>query len=176
MNLSFRIFSSFFFLLIAFAGNAQDVPDFTVQVGNFVNPKPADFEQLSSMGFLYAIQRSDSHSDVYLGGFSSDEAANQIVGKLKRKGYTNAFVSKLNTEAAPSETVVQLDTKTAGDKIDWEKYLTVGKIYVLLNGKQIKILSGGHASIEAAKAQLPNIKAKGFNLSLIHISEPTRPY
>ena len=162
MNLSIRLFSLFFFLLSAFVGNAQDVPDFTVQVDSFVNPKPADFEQFSNMGFLYSIQRSDNHTDVYLGGFTSDEAANKVAEKLKTQGYTNAFVSQLNTEAGVSETVIQLDTKTSGDKIDWEKYLKAGKIYVLLNGKEIKILSGGYASVEAAKAQLPNMKSLGF--------------
>lgn len=162
MNLSIRIFSLFFFLFTAFVGNAQDVPDFTVQIGSFVNPKPVDFEQLSNLGFVYSIQRADSHTDVYLGGFTSDEAANKVVAKLKTQGYTNAFVSQLNTDAGTSETVIQLDTKTSGDKIDWEKYLKAGKVYVLLNGKEIKILSGGYASIESAKAQLANIKALGF--------------
>ena len=163
MNLSIRFFSLFLFLLTAFVGNTQDVPDFTVQVGNFVSPKPADFEQLAGLGFFYAIQRADSHTDVYLGGFTSDDAANKVTSKLKSQGYSNAFVSQLNTEAGVSETVIQLDTKTAGDKIDWKKYLKAGKIYVLLNGRQIKILSGGYASIEAAKGVLPNIKALGFD-------------
>ena len=167
MNLSIRIFSLFFFLITAFVGNAQDVPDYTVQVGNFVNPKPADFEQLSSLGFLYATQRADSHTDVYLGGFTSDDAANKVANKLKSQGYTNAFVSQLNTEAGKSETVIQLDTRTAGDKINWEKYLKAGKVYVLLNGKQVKILSGGYASIDAAKAALPNIKSLEFDDAFI---------
>ena len=162
MNLSIRFFSLLFFLLTTFVGNAQDVPDFTVQVGSFVNPKPADFEQFTSLGFVYSLQRSDSHTDVYLGGFTSDEAANKVVDKLKSQGYSNAFVSQLNTEAGISETVIQLDTKTSGDKIDWERYLKAGKTYVLLNGREIKILAGGYANIEAAKAQLPNLKTMGF--------------
>ncbi|MEO1261445.1 MAG: SPOR domain-containing protein [Bacteroidota bacterium] len=163
MKVSVPFFSLFFILLTAFVGNAQEVPEFTVQVGNFVNPKPADFEQIASMGFLYAVQRADSHTDVYLGGFTSDEAANKVVSQLKSRGYSNAFVSQLNTENGQSETVIQLDTKTAGDKIDWEQYLKAGKIYVLLNGKKIKILSGGYASIDAAKANLSNIKKLGFD-------------
>ena len=163
MKISVPFYSLFFFLFTAFIGNAQEVPEFTVQVGNFVNPKLADFEQLASMGFIYAVQRADSHTDVYLGGFTSDEAANKVVGRLKSRGYTNAFVSQLNTEGGQTETVIQLDTKTVGDKIDWEQYLKAGKIYVLLNGKQIKILSGSYASIDAAKANLANIQKLGFD-------------
>ena len=52
MKVSVPFFSLFFFLLTTFVGNAQEVPEFTVQIGNFVNPKPADFEQIASMGFL----------------------------------------------------------------------------------------------------------------------------
>lgn len=163
MKFSIRSFSLLFFLFTFFIGNAQDVPDYTVQVGNFVNPKPGDFENLSGMGFLYAIKRADSHTDVFMGGFKSDEAANKVVNKLKAQGYANAFVAKLNTETAPSETVIQLDTKTAGDKIDWAKYLKTGKTYVLLNGRQVKILSGGYQDMAAAKANLANIKSLGFN-------------
>lgn len=162
MNSSIRIFFPFFFLFTISIGHAQNVPDFTVQVGSFVNPKPVDFEQLSSMGFIFSTQRADNHTDIYLGGFTSDEAASKVVDKLKTQGYTNAFVSQLNTEAGISETVIQLDTKTSGDKINWEKYLKTGKVYVLLNGKEVKILSGGYASIDAAKAQLPAIKSMGF--------------
>lgn len=162
MNLSIRFFSFSLFLLTAFVGMAQEVPDYTVQVGNFVNPQPGDFEQLSSMGFLYAIQRADSHTDVFLGGFTSDEAANKVASKLKGRGYTNAFVAKLNTEAAQTAAVIQLDTKTAGDKIDWSNYFKAGDVQVLLNGKQVKILAAGYADVAAAKAALPGIQSMGF--------------
>ena len=162
MKLTIRFFPLFFSLLTVITGIAQNVPDYTVQVGNFVKPRPADFAQLSGMGFLYSVQRDDNHTDVYLGGFTSDEAANKVAARLKSMGYTNAFVAQLNTAAGKDEPVVQLATKTVGDKIDWEKYLRTGKVYVLLNDRQIKILLGGFADIEEAKAILPKVRALGF--------------
>ncbi len=162
MKLLIRFFPSVLFLIIAIVGNAQEVPEYTVQVGKFINPKPADFERLSELGFVYSTKRSDNHTDIFIGGFSSDEAANKVVGKLKGQGYGNAFVAKLNTEAGRSETVVQLATKTSGDKINWDYFMQAGPLYVLLNGKGIKILAGGFADLEAAKSRLPELKAMGF--------------
>ncbi len=167
MKLSIRLFSSIFFLFIGLTAFAQDVPEFTVQVGKFINPKPADFERLAELGFVYSTKRSDNHTDVFVGGFASDEAANKVVEKLKSQGYNNAFVSKLNTEAGQSESVVQMATKTNGDRIDWENYLRAGSLSVLLNGKEVKILATGFASMEAAKARLAEIKQLGFDDSFV---------
>lgn len=154
----------FFLSLFVNAGFAQgEVPEFTVQIGNFVNPRPADFAELQKMGFVYAVKRPTNHTDVFLGGYTSENAAQKVAANLKDQGYGNAFVSKLNTEGGQSVPVVQLATKSLGDKIDWEKYLSVGKIYTLLNGKQVKLLAGGFADLDAAKAKLANIKAMGFS-------------
>lgn len=114
------------------------------------------------MGFLYAVQRDDDHTDVFIGGYSSENEALKVVEKLKSKGYTNAFVADLNVEGGKSETVIQLATKRAGDKIDWEKYVQAGELYVLLNGKQVKLMAGGFESMGQAKAQLSKIKKLGF--------------
>ncbi len=163
MKLSIRLFPSLLFLFIAFVGNAQDIPEYTVQVGQFINPKTADFERLSPLGFVYSTKRSDNHTDIFIGGFASDEAANKVVEKLKGQGYNNAFVSKLNTEAGHSQTVVQLATKTSGDKINWNHYMQAGSLFVLLNGKELKILLGGFADLEAAKSRLVTLKELGFS-------------
>jgi len=155
----------FFILSFLFVGTAfsQEVPEFTIQIGNFVNPRPADFKALHKLGFIYAVERPSNHTDVFLGGFASENQAKKIAEALKGQGYGNAFVSKLNTEGGESVSVIQLATKSVGDKIDWEKYLEAGEVYTLLNGKQTKILVGGFADFAEAKTKLADIKKMGFS-------------
>jgi hypothetical protein len=147
----------------AFKVTAQEeVPQFTVQIGNFVNPKPADFAQLRTMGFVYAMLRPSNYTDVFIGGYDTETEANKVVMDLKGKGYDNAFVSKLNVEGGKSVTIIQLATKRVGEKINWEEYGQLDKVYVLLNGSQIKIVTGIFPELETAKKQLPNLKKLGF--------------
>lgn len=155
----------FLFSLSTFISvNAQgDVPEYTVQIGNFVNPRPADFDGLRPTGFVYAVKRPTNHTDVFIGGYSSDEKAQRVAAQLKENGYGNAFVSKLNTEGGESVTVIQLATRKVGEKIEWDRYLEAGQLYVLLNGSQIKIMVGGFADVAAAKTNLPAIRKLGFD-------------
>lgn len=152
---------SFLFLNSGFSQG--EVPEFTIQIGNFVNPRPADFAALHKLGFVYAVERASNHTDVFIGGYASENTANQIVEALKSQGYGNAFVSKLNTEGGQSAPVIQLATKSVGDKINWERYLEAGQIFTLLNGKQTKILVGGFADLAEAKTKLAEIKKMGFS-------------
>ena len=163
MKLINRLFSLAFFVFAVSVLSAQnDVPEYTVQIGNFVNPKPADFNQLRSTGFVYAKERPSNHTDVFIGGYGSEREAQKVAETLKTQGYDNAAVSKLNVEGGQSATIVQIVTVRAGDKIDWEKLSQAGKLFVLLSGNQIKIVAGGYADVAAAKAQVPNIQKLGY--------------
>lgn len=156
---------SLFILLIctAFTSFAQeDVPQFTVQIGNFINPKTADFAQLASTGFVYGKGRPTGNVDVFIGGYSSETEAGRVAQTLKNKGYENAFVSKLNVEGGQTVTIIQLTTKTIGDKINWEALSQAGSLYVILNGSQIKIVTGIFQDVDAAKEKLTRLKALGY--------------
>lgn len=162
MNFKIRIF----FLAILFAGGltatAQEaVPDYTVQVGSYANPKPSDFAQLKSHGFVYSVSRP-GHTDVFIGGYGTEAEANKMLATLQLFGYSNAAVTKLNTGGGQPATVIQLATKRIGDKTNWEDYLPAGQLYVMLSGNQFKILSGIYPDVAAAKLQLAKLQQAGF--------------
>ena len=162
MKFQIRVFSFAFFALMAVLAAAQEgVPDYTVQVGSYTNPKPSDFANLQGHGFLYAVQRQ-GHTDVFAGGYNSEAEAGQMLATLQLIGYGNSAVTKLNTEGGKSVTVIQLETKRVGDKINWEDYLPAGQLYVLLSGNQFKLFSGIFPDVASAKAQLAKLQQVGF--------------
>ena len=163
MKYLIRLFSLALLVFTAVTAIAQeDVPEYTVQIGNFVNPKPSDFSQLQSLGFVYATKRPSNYTDIFIGGYGAETEANKIVESLKSKGYDNAFVSRLNIEGGQSVTIIQLITKRAGDKISWEELAQAGPLQVLLNGAQVKISTGIFPDVATAKAQLGRIQQLGF--------------
>jgi hypothetical protein len=157
-----RVFTLAFLFLLAFVANAQEeIPEYTLQVGNYANPKPGDFAQLQTHGFLYSTKRSN-HTDVFMGGYLSEKEANEALATLQLFGYGNAAVTKLNVDGGQSVAVIQLATKRLGDKINWEEYLAAGQLYVLLSGKQIKLFTGTFPDVPSAKAHLAKIQKVGF--------------
>jgi hypothetical protein len=157
-----RVFIFAVLFLSAFAATAQEeVPEYTVQVGNYANPKPGDFAQLQSHGFLYSVKRPN-HTDIFMGGYMTEKEANEALATLQLFGYSNAAVTKLNVDGGQSVAVIQLATKRLGDKINWEEYLTAGQLHVLLSGKQIRIFTGTFPDLPSAKAHLAKIQKVGF--------------
>lgn len=163
MKLVNLLFSIAFLVLTAFSAISQEVvPEFTVQVGSFVNPKPADFAGLKSLGFVYAAQRPTNYTDVFVGGYGTEAEATKVSESLRSQGYENAFVSHLNVEGGKSVSIIQLVTKRSGDKIDWETYSQAGQLYVLLNGNQVKIVAGIFPDVPTAKAKLAKLQQAGL--------------
>lgn len=162
MKFQFRVFFLAILFVRGLAAHAQEaVPEYTVQVGSYTNPKPSDFAQLKSHGFLYSVNRP-GHTDVFIGGYGTEAEANKILATLQLFGYDNAAVTKLNTEGGQSATVIQLETKRVGDKTNWEEYLPAGQLYVSLNGNQFKILTGTFPDMATAKSQLAKLQKSGF--------------
>lgn len=161
LNYRFSLFTLLFFTV--FSLDAQNrLPRYTVHIGNFVNPKPTDFAALHDLGFVYAKERPTKHTDIFIGGFTSETEANGMLEALKSRGYTNGFVSDLNAKGGKATDMIQLITRSVGEDIDWEKYMQAGRVFVLLNGKAIKILTGVFPDEKTAKEQLSRIRKMGF--------------
>jgi hypothetical protein len=163
MKFQNRVFKLAILLLAAFPAFSQseEVPDYTVQVGQYASPKPDDFAAMQSHGFLYAIKRS-AHTDVYMGGYASEAEAGKALATLQLFGYSNATVTKLNTEGGKPVSVIQLATKNIGQRINWEEYLPAGQLLVLLNGNSVKIMAGTFADLPSAKAHLAKLQKAGY--------------
>ncbi len=162
MKFQIRVFTLAILVLTAISATSQeDVPEYTVQVGNYANPKPSDFAQLQSHGFVYATKRPN-HTDVYIGGYGKEAEAAKALATLQLFGYSNAAVTKLNAAGGQSVTIIQLATKRLGDKINWEEYLPAGQLYVLLTSAQVRIMAGIFSDVPSAKAHLAKLQQVGF--------------
>ncbi|RMG79190.1 MAG: hypothetical protein D6714_16760 [Bacteroidetes bacterium] len=155
----------FLFLLLTVSGLfAQDnIPQYTVRIGTFINPKPAEFEAIRSLGFIYTERQPDGYTGVLIGGYTSKNAAEDMARKLQSKGFLNPSVSLLPVKEGEPVTMIQLGVKKATEKFKWEKYLKMEQLYVVINNDQVKILTGIYPDIATAKAQLPAIRAMGFS-------------
>ncbi len=150
------------FALSAFGQNKE--PAYTVQIGTFVNPKPEDFKSLQPLGFVYAVPQMQNQANVFIGGFTDQLEAEKLAETLRspQYGYTNARMVELNTEGGHYYTMVQLEILTAGKEIDWEPYLQLGRIYVVLEDKAIKVYTGIFPDRATASGELSRIRKAGY--------------
>ncbi|MAT53213.1 MAG: hypothetical protein CMN32_01950 [Saprospirales bacterium] len=164
-NILRQTFLAFFLLVFAFSASGQNNdPAYTVQIGTFVNPKPEDFKSLQTLGFVYAVPQTQNQADIFIGGFTDQLEAEKLAETLRspQYGFANARMVELNTEGGHFYTMVQLEILTAGKEIDWEPYLQLGRIYVVLEDKMIKVYTGIFPDKATANGELPRIRAAGF--------------
>jgi sporulation related protein len=162
LNYRFSLFTLLLFFASLTVGAQEALPQYTVRIGSFANPKPADFAALRGLGFVYAKERPSTHTNVFIGGYTSKTDAGGMVEILKSKGHGNSNVSDLNVKGGNATNMIQLATRTVGENIDWEKFMQVGRVYVLLEDKSIKILTGVFPDSKTAKEQLSRIREMGF--------------
>lgn len=152
------LFSCMF--LMTFAQNYQEY--FTIQVGTFVHTQINDFDAIRPYGLVYGEEVQDNTYKVYIGGYDTENDAQRVLVIVKQKGYLDAFVMPLPMNMGKAISVVQLDTKSIGEKINWAKYLNVGRIHTVIQDNTIKIMSGTYASIDAAQIRLERAQMMGF--------------
>ncbi|MBL7813963.1 MAG: SPOR domain-containing protein [Saprospiraceae bacterium] len=131
---------------------------YTIQLGAFeANVKQADFEAIRSYAYVYKRD-----GQVFVGGFSSEEAAEPILAKIKTKGFDDAFVAARSLKAGKLVYVIQIATKNAGEPIDWKNYSRVGTLYTMPNGGQVRFVHGAYEDKNDANVKLKDIVALGF--------------
>lgn len=159
----------FFFSLLlsvtAFAA-AQNAY-FTIKVGNFKNPKIEDFQPVRSLGYVYAERLEDEIYEVYLGRYDDQAKAQTIAERLKRAGYLGAQVEAKKVEEGELVTVVQIATRSLGEKPNWEKYVQAGPLYSILAANQVKFVTGPYKTMTEAKKQLAEARRIGFKDAFI---------
>ncbi|MCB0588237.1 MAG: SPOR domain-containing protein, partial [Phaeodactylibacter sp.] len=149
--------------LLATAAVAQEQQMyFTVQVGTFIDAKPEDFTALRPVGFVYAQDLGNNLREVYVGGYSSREAAEKAAADVRAKGYANAFVQERLPSSGQTVNVVQFATRRVDKDIEWEEFMKVGDLYAIMSGNLIKILTGPYNSLDAAKNDLKRIRKMGY--------------
>lgn len=162
MKQSISVILSLLFPLLAIAQSF-----FTVNVGTFVDAKSPQFDDIRPLGFVYAFGMEGGLSQVYLGGFDNKVKADQAANSIRQRGYRSAYVEERPLAQGQTVTVIQLATRETDKLIDWEKFEAFAPLYGILNGNQIKIVSGIYADVEAAKQVLPNLRNGEFKDAFI---------
>ncbi len=132
-----------------------------VNLGTFADAKLEDFKALTTVGFLYATPLGDGQSQVFIGDFDSEASAEAIEKQAKSKGYADAHAVKEKL-VLQKTTYIQLIAKKADENISWANFAKAGKIFVIPNAKEIKIVSVGFENDSLAKAALAHLQKNGF--------------
>ena len=161
--LAFGLFAIFFSSTLT----AQDY--YTAFVGSFVNARPQDFVEARDLGFIYTQVNADQLEEVYLGQYNSQEKAATTVKALQNLGFSNAQVLAGYYGDTPEVAVIQIATRYNAKNINWTDLGKAGPLNVLLADGNIKVLTGTFPNSDAAKAELPNIRALGFSDAFVKV-------
>ncbi|MCB0638221.1 MAG: hypothetical protein KDC54_16440 [Lewinella sp.] len=147
-------------LLFSCALAAQSA--FTVRVGTFLEVRAQDFDPIRPLGFLYKLPAEGNLQQVFLGGYTTEAAADQVAQRLRQQGFSNAQTVTRNLGEGQQVIVIQIATRYANRTIDWESLQRAGDLYVLLENETIKVVTGVYNSIEQANGTLPAIQQLGY--------------
>ncbi len=136
---------------------------YTIHVGTFVTAQPTDFNSIQQFGFVYAEQFRNNLMQVYLGGFPTESEAEQLLPEIKVNGYPDAYVTRRDLQQGEKQYVIQLALAGIAEDINWERYLRAGPLFVLLQPRQTKIVTGVFDSAAEANQRLTIVKRLGFD-------------
>lgn len=135
---------------------------YAVQLGIFLNPRISDFDNVQSLGYIYAQEDGADTYRIFVGDFDSPQQAAKIEQQAKQKGYMDATVMKRAMTFGKQVVVIQLATRSVQEKVAWENFANIDEVYVLVENNQIKVVTGIYANMDAAKADLQRVRSKGF--------------
>lgn len=148
--------------LFATASLAQSQAYYVIQVGTFIDARPADFKALQPIAFVHARDLGNNLREVYVGGYPSRDEAEKAAAKVREKGYINAFVQERLLSAGQAVNVVQIATRRTDKEIEWEEFMKAGELFGILSGNLIKIVTGPYNSLDAAKEDQKRIRKMGY--------------
>jgi hypothetical protein len=135
---------------------------FVVQVGLFLNPKRADFDNIKALGYIYAEEEGGSTFRILLGDFDNVQDAAAAERQVRQNGFTDAAVVKRNATLGKNVAVIQLATKSFKESINWAPLYEIGNIFIFVENNQLKIVTGTYNNLNEAKLALNDMKSKGF--------------
>ncbi len=135
---------------------------YAVQLGIFLNPRISDFDNVQSLGYIYAQEDGAGTYRIFVGDFDSPQQAEKVEQQARQNGYMDATIMKRAMTFGKSVVVIQLATRSIQEKVAWESFANIDELYVLVENNQLKLVTGNYANLDAAKADLQNVRNKGF--------------
>ena len=146
----------------------SSLPVYTIQVGNFLDARATDFEAIANFGFVYSQDLGNNMQRIYMGGYTQPEEAQQIANVLQTRGYQDAVVSQHKAHLGQDLIMVQLASKQIGQEINWASYAKAGKLYVYLENKTVKILTGNFPNSSTAQSRATQYRKDGFKGAFVN--------
>ncbi len=144
-------------ILAGIARTKEPAHFYTIQLGAFDAHRQSDFEAIRSYAYVY-----DQDGVVFIGGFSTLDAAQAVLDKVKAKGYSDAFIVDQISADSKKVSVIQLAALGAGEPIDWSAYEPAGALYTLPADAQVRIVHGVYDDVNDARVKLKELQAAGF--------------
>lgn len=136
---------------------------YTAHVGTFVDVKPQDFDDIRPLGFVYAHELEGNLNQVYLGNYTEESKAQQIVGALYARGFTSAQVLPIQLNGGQEVAVIQVATRYTNRPLNWDEFKRAGQLNVSIENERIKVFTVTFPDINTAKNMLPKIQALGYS-------------
>lgn len=164
-------YTPLFILLFVFStivgvqrSGAQTPADYTfsIHLGTFVNAQISDFDNVRSLGFVYAEKFQNNLLQIYLGEFATEASAGPLLNQVRTGGYPDAYVTRKNLQQGERVYIIKLGNASPGEAINWESYAKAGPMYVMLRNQQVSIATGVFESSEEASQRLEIVKKLGY--------------
>ena len=139
----------------------------SIQLGTFSSFELKDYEQVRSIGYVYAEPLAGGKTRVLLGGYNTESDAKTALSKARKNGFPDAFITTKQLSKDYTVSVVQLATFKQDATIKWPRFLNVGEVYTIADGQQVKIVTGNYIDAAKAQKQLAKVKEMGFSEAFI---------
>lgn len=152
-------------LLLSLTLHAQLPPKadfYTVQVGTFANVTSADFDDLAKESFVYAEAAPDDFKRVFIGRYETETEAEQLLEKVRKQGFKDAFVSSRYLSRGEPQTYIQIASIDFRKPVNWSRHRKAGKLHALPDDKYVRLLVGPYSEKKFALAALPSIRSMGY--------------
>lgn len=150
------------FSLLSFSQNAND-SYFIIKIGKFSNPNIADFQDLQSIGYVYADELDNQEFNLYLGGYGNMLQAQSVVDEIKKQNFKNAVVETKAANKGRNVSVVQIGLYGKNENIDWAGLEQAGKLYTATEDGNVRVITGVYNDHITANNRAEALQSKGFS-------------
>ena len=135
-----------------------------------------EFDQITSIMYVINSKPNDTIYDLEIHCFSGKNYITEKIGELLFEISAKSFFQTNSYQTNKLYKIVKSFANLKGNEIVYDLYSGIGTISLFLS-KEAKKIIGIETVKDAVQAAKSNSKLNNIsNLSLIHISEPTRPY
>lgn len=134
---------------------------YQIQIASLVDPQYKDFQKLSKIGYIFAVELENGLTRIRMGSFSSKTLANRKLQQVRAKGYSSAMLVKVELPEKDEVFIVQLASFDQQDAIPWSRLLSLSpNLCAQLSNDKVKVAVGPFLQRASADLQLRSLKGK----------------